>query len=97
MATKIGKGGVRKPSEPSRRVPPPDTGEEAHLPWKRRNYLILAAGGGVIVVGFILLAVGDKSFAPLLLVGGYLGLIPWGILASERKKGTDKHQKGDGE
>ncbi len=63
-------------------------GEEAHLPWARRNYLLLGLGGGAIVVGFLLLALGDKTVAPVLLVGAYLGLIPWGIVASAGKKGT---------
>jgi hypothetical protein len=63
----------------------PGLGEEAHIPWGRRNFTILAAGGGAVALGFILLAVGDTVFAPILIVGGYLGLIPWGILAAARK------------
>ncbi len=91
-----GKGIRRPPGEPSRKTAVP-TGEEAHLRWNRRNYLILGSGGAAIVVGFILLAVGDKTIAPILLVGGYLGLIPWGILAGERRSSTDKHPKSPGE
>lgn len=92
-----GKGIRRPPGEPLRRAVVVDEGEKAHLRWTRRNYVILAAGGGAIVLGFVLLALGDKTLAPILLVGGYLGLIPWGILTGERKKAADKHPNGPGE
>ena len=59
-------------------------GEEAHLPWGRRNYVLLAVGAGLLVVGFLLLGKGDTTIAPVLLVAGYLGLIPWGIVAFSR-------------
>ncbi len=82
----VGKG-VRKPpdSQPARGRPA-GTGEESHLPWNRRNYMILGAGGAAIAVGFLLLVLGDTTIAPVLLVGGYLGLIPWGIISSVRKE-----------
>ncbi|MBD3161543.1 MAG: hypothetical protein GF346_04905 [Candidatus Eisenbacteria bacterium] len=64
-----------------------ETGEEAHLPWGRRNYLFLGTGGVALVVGFLLLALGDTTIAPILLVGGYLGLIPWGIVAARNGAG----------
>lgn len=84
--------GSRKPSpgpKPSgiSKQPIRSSGEESHLPWGRRNYRILAAGGVAVVLGFVLLALGDTLFAPILLVGGYLGLIPWGILAAVRNAG----------
>jgi hypothetical protein len=79
--------GVRKApgSSESVRRARPSSGEEAHIPWGRRNFTLLAAGGGSVALGFILLAVGDTVFAPILIVGGYLGLIPWGILAGPGK------------
>ena len=81
----IGKGARRPPrseaTAPARSRREPD-GEEAHLPWGRRNYLLLGAGGVALVIGFVLLALGDITIAPILLVGGYLGLIPWGIVAA---------------
>jgi len=64
------------------------SGEESHLPWGRKNFLLLAVGLGLIVVGFLLLALGDTTFAPVLLVGGFLGLIPWGIVAGTRRDPT---------
>ncbi len=76
--------GSRPASAPPGKKAIPASGEESHLPWGRRNYVILGAGGGAVALGFILLALGDTVIAPILLVGGYLGLIPWGILASAR-------------
>jgi hypothetical protein len=49
------------------------------------------------VIGFVLLAIGDKTIAPFLLVGGYLGLIPWGILAGGRHGSTNKPPNISGE
>lgn len=44
------------------------------------NWLLLAAGGAAVVGGFALLANGSLVAAPLLLMLGYLVLIPWGII-----------------
>jgi hypothetical protein len=88
--TKVGKtartGGPTPRSGKERGLPAP-TGEEAHLQWARKNYLLLGLGALVIVIGFLLLGLGDTTIAPLLLVGGYLVLIPWGIVASRKKSG----------
>lgn len=46
----------------------------------RANYLLMGAGVVAIVLGFVLLADGEISFAPLLLVLGYCILIPAGLL-----------------
>ena len=81
-----GRGIRRPPKGDAPRAPQAGSGEEAHLPWGRKNYRILAAGGASIAVGYLLLAVGDITIAPILLVGGYLGLIPWGIVAVERRR-----------
>jgi len=91
-----GKGIRRPPGEPSRKVPV-GTGEEAHLRWNRRNYLILGSGGVAIILGFIILAMGDKTIAPILLVGGYLGLIPWGIMAGSGRGDANKRSNTPGE
>ena len=47
----------------------------------KRNYLILGAGLILIVLGFILLATGDITISPILLVLGYCVLVPRAILA----------------
>jgi hypothetical protein len=44
------------------------------------NWILLAAGLAVIVLGFVLLAGGSTVAAPLLLMLGYLILIPLGII-----------------
>lgn len=81
-----GKGIRRPPGTPAPRGGhPAPTGEETHLAWGRKNFLLLGLGGIGLVVGFVLLAVGDTTLAPVLLVGSYLGLIPWGIVANERR------------
>lgn len=50
----------------------------------RRNVTLLGIALGVIVVGYIFLATGSITIAPLLLVAGYCVLLPWAILARER-------------
>jgi hypothetical protein len=81
-----GKGIRRAPQGEASRGSQLGSGEESHLQWGRRNYLILAAGGLAIAIGYLLLSVGDITIAPILLVGGYLGLIPWGVVSVERRK-----------
>ncbi len=44
------------------------------------NGILLGAGLAAIVTGFSLLAAGSIVAAPLLLVLGYIVLIPWGII-----------------
>jgi len=60
-----------KPSEP--------TGVE--IAFGRKNYIILAVAAAVILAGYWALSRGSITLAPILLLTGYLVLIPWGILA----------------
>lgn len=53
----------------------------AEIPFSKRNYLIFAAAAVVILVGYVALSKGSITLAPILLLTGYLVLIPWGILA----------------
>lgn len=46
----------------------------------RRNYALMGASAAVIVVGFITLAAGSITLAPILLVLGYLVLVPLALL-----------------
>jgi hypothetical protein len=45
-----------------------------------RNWILLAAGLVAVVIGFVTLAGGSTVAAPLLLMLGYLVLIPLGII-----------------
>ncbi len=53
---------------------------EGALRFSGLNWLLLAAGGLSIVAGYALLARGSIVAAPLLLVLGYVVLIPLGII-----------------
>ncbi len=73
----------RRPSTPRPRVTRVATRVEGARVG-RRNVLLFLVGVAAIVLGFFLLSQGAESLATILLVGGYLGLIPWAILAKER-------------
>lgn len=46
----------------------------------RRNYVIMGVGLATIITGFVTLANGSMTLAPLLLVVGYCVLIPVSLL-----------------
>jgi hypothetical protein len=54
------------------------------LGFARLNYILMAVGLGVIVIGYIFLATGDITIAPILLVIGYCGILPAAILIRNR-------------
>jgi hypothetical protein len=66
-----------------RRGPGPRPAEppSAELPFGKKNYLLFAVAAVVILAGYIALSRGSITLAPILLLIGYLVLIPWGILA----------------
>lgn len=43
------------------------------------NWVMLGTGGGVILLGYLTLAAGSTTVAPILLVLGYCVFIPLGI------------------
>ena len=51
------------------------------LPFGKKNYILFALAALVILAGYIALSRGSITLAPILLLTGYLVLIPWGILA----------------
>ena len=51
------------------------------LPFGKKNYILFAVAAVVILAGYIALSRGSITLAPILLLAGYLVLIPWGILA----------------
>ena len=50
----------------------------------RKNWILLGAGIMCIVLGFIALSMRDITLAPILLLAGYLVLIPWGLVAHRK-------------
>lgn len=67
---------------------------EESLGFNKLNYILMAIGLGMIIVGFILLAVGDITGAPILLVLGYCAVLPLAILINKRSK-SDEQSSGD--
>jgi len=53
---------------------------EGTLRFSARNWIFLAGGAVAVVAGYALLASGSTVTAPLLLVLGYVVLIPLGII-----------------
>ena len=65
---------------PKRSTAPAHQPAESSLRFDLQNWILLLAGLATIVLGYVLLARGSTVAAPLLLVLGYVGLIPFGIL-----------------
>ena len=61
--------------------PKPADRVEVELPFTRKNYIIFGLAAATIVAGYIALSSGSITLAPILLLLGYLVLIPWGIMA----------------
>ena len=59
----------------------PGDGPAVELPFGKKNYILFGIAGVVILAGYIALSRGSITLAPILLLTGYLVLIPWGILA----------------
>lgn len=54
---------------------------EVELPFTRKNYILFGLAAITIIAGYLSLSGGSITLAPILLLVGYLVLIPWGILA----------------
>ena len=77
-----GKGQLDTPAARARRAAAAAAGGD--LRFTRRNYVALGGALGAIVLGYILLAGGSVTVAPVLLVLGYCVLIPYGLAAGAR-------------
>ena len=55
--------------------------QEVDLPFGRKNYILFGLGAASILGGYLALSAGSITLAPILLLLGYLVLVPWGILA----------------
>ena len=75
--------GPDEPRRRTRRGQPTRGGDSrgVEIPFGKKNYVIFAAAAVVILAGYIALSQGSITLAPILLLTGYLVLIPWGILA----------------
>lgn len=74
------------PVEQRRRIqrskgPRPVEAPSVELPFTTKNYVIFSSAAVVILAGYVALSRGSITLAPILLLVGYLVLIPWGILA----------------
>lgn len=68
---------------------------EDSLGFGKLNYILMAVGLGMIILGYIFLATGDISAAPILLVIGYCAVLPTAILIHGRsKKGSAEGASG---
>lgn len=63
----------------------------------RKNWILFGAGLAALVLGFGLLALGDITLAPILLLAGYLVLIPWALVARPRPPAAQGKEKVSGE
>jgi hypothetical protein len=57
-----------------------------HLPLERVNLVLFAIALGVIVIGYLTLAAGSITLAPILLVLGYCVLVPVAIVYRPRRR-----------
>jgi hypothetical protein len=64
----------------------------SRLRFGRKSLLLFATGGASIAVGYVLLAAGSITLAPILLVAGYCVFFPMGILM-----GSGAAARGGGE
>lgn len=64
------------------------------IDFRRKNWLLFGGGILSIVLGFLLLSSGDITLAPLLLLLGYLVLVPWALVARPRHKDGDVQDSG---
>jgi len=67
--------------------------QKGTLPFTKRNWTWMGIGVLVIIIGFIALAKGSITLAPILLVLGYCVIIPISILLGEKKRKEEKKAK----
>ncbi len=71
----------QKPAKQRKQQPAPKPKKERpQIALGKKNYIIMGAGLAVIIAGFITLANGSMTIAPLLLVLGYCVMIPVSLL-----------------
>ncbi len=75
--------GPKKKAKKRPARPRPTAIEDGNLAVRigRRNVILFVIAIATILLGFVTLALGSTSLPAILLVGGYLILVPWAILA----------------
>lgn len=59
------------------------------LPFGKKNMMLFGAGLLSVILGFVTLASGSETLAPILLVLGYCVLIPVSIILKDKGKDSD--------
>lgn len=67
-----------------------DTHNEIKWPYGKNNYIMFAIAMVVIIAGFFMLSTGDITVAPILLVIGYLVLIPVSLMMKDSSVSENK-------
>ncbi len=67
---------------------------EQPLPFGRTNYLVFGVGLLAVILGFITLALGSDTLAPILLVAGYCIIIPVAIILKDKRKESKEETSG---
>ncbi len=62
--------------EPAKKAKAAAASGTIRIRWEKRNRILMGAGLGAVVLGYVLLSQGDITAAPVLLVVGYCVLIP---------------------
>ena len=78
--------------KPAPRIAPAALGQMQTLRFARKNWILFSSGLGSILIGFIFLGLRDITVAPILLLLGYLVLIPWSFIA--KREGDSTSQAG---
>ncbi|MCK4510800.1 hypothetical protein KAW64_03630 [bacterium] len=60
-----------------------------------RNLIVIACGLALIAFGFVSLAAGSITLAPILLVAGYCVVIPVGIMVGVQRRKRSPRETGD--
>ncbi len=60
-----------------------------------KNLIVIACGLALIAFGFVSLAAGSITLAPILLVAGYCVVIPVGIMVGVKRRGRPTQDSGE--
>ncbi len=71
---------AEKPTTRRPRAPRRPVETDLGFTWGLANSVLLGLGVAALVAGYLALAKGSTTLAPILLVGGYCGLIPASLL-----------------